>query len=105
MKTNDVIFKDQQLNKEESKSLVSNIINKQIDYIQMEQLSKWERNHELLKDEAENKVKKLRSMQKELHALIEQLAKDEDDKLDIALHFDIKSSTSSVQTHNIFVVN
>lgn len=101
MKTNEVIFKDQQLNKEESKSLVSNIINKQIDYIRMQQLSKWECNHELSKDETENKVKKLRSMQKELHDLIDKLAKDENDKFNIALHFDIKSSTSLVQTQNI----
>lgn len=105
MKTSEVIITDQKLSREESTKLISNLINKQIDFIRTEHLSNWESNHSVSQDEVEKKVNRLRNKRDELTAFIENLVTNENDTLDIRLQFDIKKSNQVVNTPEIMAVN
>jgi len=105
MKASEVIITDQKLSQEESTKFISNLINKQIDFIRMEYLSNWESNHTVSHDEIEKKVNRLRNKRDELTAIIENIVTNEDDTLDISLQFEIKKSNQMVSAPEMMTVN
>jgi hypothetical protein len=95
MKANEVIIKEQNLTKEESKELIINMLNKYIDFLKISSLSTWERNHRSSFNATEKKVEALKIKQKQINLLIDTLAKDEDTKLDFSLSFEVNCSGKS----------
>ena len=89
MKTTKLRIEEGGLKKNDSKDLIFNMINQQINHYKLGFLSQWEKNHSTSIQHKENKINELRSKKQEIEAFFNEWNSD-NPSLDISLSIEVK---------------